>query len=227
MLVTVDIPAVEVASVGPWIGHDADGRIVSDRITSDDLDALVAAAAEAVVDIPLKLGHDTNQTLLQADGYPAAGWVKGLRRSGDFVLADLCDVPAVIGDLVRIGGYRKRSAEITWNARFGNRVYPVMLTAVALLGSDLPAVHNLRDIVEMYDAARSPSELWATTSAELERAQRFGARVGLYSSRSISGDDLDALDAILGEVEDLYHGYLAAVGGQCRVCARSEMEGSA
>lgn len=162
MLRTRDITDVEILSVGKWPGTGCPPGGCA--FTEDDLDELVAVyeATKDSVALPLKLGHDDKQKMLQADGYPAAGWLTNIRRVGQKLLADLSKVPEKIADLIDVGAYRNRSVEIDCIECNGTK-YPSALTAMALLGADIPAVQGLADITALYaskqielgDAARA------------------------------------------------------------------------
>lgn len=154
MLNTRDIPDVEILSVGTWHGTGCPPAGCS--FTEDDLDEIAAtyAATKDLLSPPLKLGHDDNQKLLQADGYPAAGWLSNVRRVGQKLLADLLKVPATIADLMDAGAYRNRSVELDANYEIGGKQYDIALTGMALLGADLPAVENLADITAWYKRQR-------------------------------------------------------------------------
>jgi hypothetical protein len=129
--------------IGRWNGRDYSGA---------DLDAMVAAynALRGVYDPPAKLGHNSEQQLLASDGLPAAGWVSNLYRRGERLVADFKDVPKKVAELIKAGAYKKRSAEIWFNAEFGERTYRTVLKAVSWLGADAPAVSGLSDVFEMY-----------------------------------------------------------------------------
>lgn len=137
------ISDVEIFSVGTWNG---------DEYTAEDLDAMVSAFDENNETLKpyLKLGHDKDQKLVQSDGYPAAGWITKLKRVGEKLVADFSNVPTKIFDLINKGAYRKVSSEIYWNIEINGKKYDKFLSGVALLGSDMPAVGNLNDIIALY-----------------------------------------------------------------------------
>lgn len=124
--------------------------------TEGQLDALVDAyrATKGDLEPPVKLGHDDNQKLLQEDGYPAAGWVANLRRRGDRLYADLLNVPKKIAELIRAGAYRYVSVELNKDFEVNGAKYPLILTGLALLGADLPAVPGLGSIERLYQSLR-------------------------------------------------------------------------
>lgn len=119
-------------------------------IKNDDLDNMVAAFSEIKKDIPLKLGHDSKQEILQKDGYPAAGWVRSLKRAGDKLVASFRDIPRAVKELIDNKAYNQVSAEIVWNYSDNGKKYPHFLKGVALLGADLPAVSGLDSMLALY-----------------------------------------------------------------------------
>ena len=140
-LETVDLLGVEVFATGLWNG---------DKYTTKDLDEMVEASTALPVDRPVFIGHDHKVT---HDGQPAVGWVENLRREGEKLIGDVMRIPAKLKDLIDVGAFRKRSAEIYWNFRDqdGN-VWPRVFRGVALLGADMPAVTSLEDILSLYVA---------------------------------------------------------------------------
>jgi len=139
-----DIADVEIFQAGEWNGQ---------KFTDSDLQEIVEAynGAGDLLKPYLKLGHDDKQTLLQRDGLPSAGWITGLRKAGDKILASFVDVPSKVAELIKRGGYKRVSSEIYLNYKdaLGN-VWPKALKAVALLGGDTPAVTTLNDLLAMY-----------------------------------------------------------------------------
>lgn len=133
---------VEIFSVGNWNGTD---------ITSDDLNDMVKAFEEnKSYQLPLKLGHDKDQKILQNDGYPAAGWIERIYRKGDKLIADFKDIPAKIYQLIENKAYKQVSSEVFFNVDVAGKKYRKMLAGVALLGADVPGVMNLNDMLAMY-----------------------------------------------------------------------------
>ena len=135
---TFNIQGVEVFAEGTWNG---------DKYTADDLDAMVTAFSEAGVEPPLKLGHNSEQ---EKDGQPAFGWVGKVYREGKKLLADFKDLPLTVYEAIKRGNYKKISSEIYWNFTRGDKVFPRVLKAVALLGADIPAVSDIAAIEGLY-----------------------------------------------------------------------------
>ena len=140
---TYDVNDVEIFSSGKWNG---------DKYTDKDLDDMVSAFQELKSELKpyLKLGHDDKQQLLQKDGYPSAGWVTGLKRKGNKLLADFKGIPKKIKELIEKKAFGRFSSEIYWDLKTGDRKFRRVLKAVALLGGDTPAVSNLDDFINLY-----------------------------------------------------------------------------
>lgn len=145
-LPTIDVPDVELCSTGTWNGRP---------YTREEFDEAVKNARELgdKYAIPLKLGHNDEQQLAQADGDPAIGWVTNVRREGNSLFGDYKKVPLKLAQLIKSGAYRTRSCEFLINQEVAGKVRKFMLGAVALLGADLPAVDSLADIHKLYNSA--------------------------------------------------------------------------
>jgi len=147
---TYELRDVEVFGVGVWKGN---------KITGEDLDNIVSGTNEIIDKLKpkVKLGHDNKQALLQRTGYPAGGWITRLKRAGDKILVDIKEVPKVLYQLIKNGAYKRISSEILTNYAEPStkKVYKKVLSAIAFLGADLPAVTNLKDIAALYDADES------------------------------------------------------------------------
>jgi hypothetical protein len=139
------IKNVEIFATGEWNGN---------KFTDKDLDSIVESFGQGKVGFepPLKLGHDDKQKILQADGYPAAGWVASIRKVGEKLIADFKDVPKTIKELIEKKAYKTVSSEIykDYTNKDGKK-FPWVLKAVSLLGGDIPAVEGLKDIISLYD----------------------------------------------------------------------------
>lgn len=140
---TFDVPDVEVMAVGTWN---------NDIYKQKDLDLLAKnfPLLQTTVKPPLVLGHG-DQTLLQASGLPAAGWVSKLKRVGDKLLADFSNVPRAVAAILKNKGYKRVSVEIYPNYQAPNGArYGLTLARVALLGAAIPAIKTLKDIEALY-----------------------------------------------------------------------------
>jgi hypothetical protein len=158
-LETVDLLGEEVFSAGKWTATNGKARAYS----VDDLKNMADAANETTYrNKPLKLGHNNEQKALKdagyfGDGAPAAGWMKNFRVQGEKLIADFTQVPKVIADLIKGGAYKQKSLEIwdDFKDEALNKVYKMMPCAVALLGTELPAVSNLNSLTALYSICES------------------------------------------------------------------------
>lgn len=141
-----DLKGVEVFDVGKWNGHEW---------TDEDLDEMVANFAELkpTYDFPAKLGHGDAQELVKAEGLPAAAWIKKLYRKGTKLVADLERLPDKIYELVKNGAYKQVSAEIYEKVQLNGKAYKNVLSAIAFIGGEIPAVGTLDDILALYQRA--------------------------------------------------------------------------
>ncbi|GAJ07419.1 unnamed protein product, partial [marine sediment metagenome] len=144
---TYELKDVEVFGIGTWKGH---------KITDEDLNNIVNDTNEIIDKLKpkVKLGHDNKQALLQKTGLPAGGWITKLKRAGDKILVDIKEVPRVLYQLIKNGAYKRISSEILtdYAEPSTKKVYKKVLSAIAFLGADLPAVTNLKDIAALYDS---------------------------------------------------------------------------
>jgi cation transport regulator ChaB len=144
---TYELKDVEVFGTGEWNKH---------KITDEDLDNIVNGTNEIIDKLKpkVKLGHDDKQELLQKSGLPAGGWITKLKKVGNKILVDIKEVPKVLYDLIKNGAYKRISSEILYDYTEPStkKKYEKVLSAIAFLGADLPAITNLKDIAALYDA---------------------------------------------------------------------------
>jgi hypothetical protein len=165
---TKDILGVELLACGTFFGTGSAPE--GDTYTEVDLDGIVEAANTIPLKRPVKLGHTKDQNLAQSDGLPAVGWVENLRRVGTKLVGDFRKVAAKVADLIEAGAYRTRSAELLWNYEDSEgTVWPRVLTGVALLGADIPAVVDLDDIVALYENEKGEVHAYTTETTVRDR----------------------------------------------------------
>ena len=143
---TYELKDVEVFGKGTWKGI---------KITDKDLDDIVNNTNEIIDKLKpkVKLGHGDKQDLLRKTGLPAGGWITKLKRAGDKILVNIKEVPKVLYQLIKNGAYKRISSEILdgYTEPSTKKKYNKVLSAIAFLGADLPAVTNLKDIAALYD----------------------------------------------------------------------------
>lgn len=132
-----NIENVEIFGVGTWNGM---------KFTSEDLQEIAKNTNKVLSKgnhkPPLKLGHSTSQILKgQSDGDPAMGWIENIKVQGQKLIADFVKVPNILVGAFKEGLYRQVSVEMRHIDHTG-----WILTGVALLGADLPAVKTLNDL---------------------------------------------------------------------------------
>jgi hypothetical protein len=142
----VSIPGVELCAVGvAWPASTGDVTF-----TAEDLAAAVAAQDDPHLRTPvLKLGH----TDPRFDGEPAVGRVENLRLSDDgmTLLGDLTGVPAWLAKVFP-SAFPSRSIEGAFNVvTAGGGKHRFILTALAVLGVQAPAIEHLADIQALYE----------------------------------------------------------------------------
>lgn len=199
---TVDI---EVFATGTWGGL---------TWTEGDLDQMVAnfTALAPYIKPPVKLGHNDEQPLAQKDGQPAFGWVSGLRRMGSKLIATVADMPAKLRDLIDKRAYRRLSSEIypEWEgtgaeANLKSGVVGKVLSAVALLGADIPEVKTLDDLHALFAIEAGGLVLAGATdgaqwfSAVPEPAPIAGARVAAPHASTPSKEPTGAAEDDMDE----------------------------
>ncbi len=106
-----------------------------------DLDATVAAYDPAVHHAPIVVGHPTRTDA------PAYGWISGITRKGDRLVATPQDVDPAFADLVAQRRYAKVSASF-WLPDSPSNPTPGVyaLRHVGFLGAVAPAVKGLRPV---------------------------------------------------------------------------------
>lgn len=127
----------EIFAVGKW-----NGMVFS----ADDL-SQIAATFTTLGDsmrVALKMGHNDAQAM--TDGQPALGWVDRVWVAGEKLMAHFTDMPQVVVDAIKKKLYKNVSVEMDVDVEHKNVNYPYVLTGVALLGADIPAVNTLKDL---------------------------------------------------------------------------------
>lgn len=128
-------------------------------ITEADLDAMVTAFNEVprnTVKPHLKLGHTEAQKWFgQQNGIPSLGWIDKVWRVGSKLLANIANVPEALIDLIRQGRYHNVSAEVYSDIEIDGKKYSHVLSAVSLLGVEMPAVKDLAGLAaSLYQAGQ-------------------------------------------------------------------------
>jgi hypothetical protein len=133
------IPGADLFSVGSWNGLP---------FSESDIDGIVSSfnALGLAGRVPLKFTHDDDGSAAEKTlSKLALGWVKKIWREGDTLKGDL-DVPEKVNNALKDGILKFVSVELLKDVRADTRKIPWVLDAVALLGSDQPAVGILNEL---------------------------------------------------------------------------------
>lgn len=166
-------PGVPIAAVGTW--QAATGEWVC---TAEQLRSAVAAEQSGHFRTPvLKLGHDDprfNQDDGQAtgDGQPAVGRLERLRLSddGQMLLCDIVGIPAWLDDVMETA-YPSRSIEaLVGVITQDGGEWPMVVTGLALLGVQAPAIESLGDIADLFGVSRDVADYITAARARVAAA---------------------------------------------------------
>lgn len=173
----VAVPNVELIEVGTWA--TSTGIFTWDIA---DLESAIDAQNDPAVRTPvLKLGH----TDPRFDGEPSIGRIENLRMSADrmTLLGDLTGVPAWLADVMG-SAFPSRSieGEFGFESQTGTR-HRFVLTALALLGVQSPAISTLSDIAALYGV--DPQTVAASAQTSLDEEQRMPKPVTVEAAVSL------------------------------------------
>ena len=131
-----EMKAVEIFGVGTWNGQ----KFVQEDLTEivNNTNTLMAQGKHKP---PIKLGHSDKQILGQNDGQPALGWPNNFVVIGAKITADFGDMPDILYKAIEKKLFTQVSIEMDHIKNFG-----WFITAVSVLGADLPAVKSLEDL---------------------------------------------------------------------------------
>jgi hypothetical protein len=151
----------EIFASGSWNGL---------KFSDDDLDGIVNAFNTLALSgkVPLKLGHRGPDVRDDPMTQFAMGWVNKIWREGRKLLADL-DVPDMVETFVKQGFLKNVSVELLKNVKASNREIPWVLDAVALLGTEMPAVGILKDL-QSHTMSRREAQLPHSECVSFARA---------------------------------------------------------
>lgn len=146
-----DLKGVEIFATGTWRGNK---KIT---ITASDLDAMIASfdALGGSVDgfrPPLVIGHT------RTPGEMAFGWTQRIYRVGNKILADFADVPDYLLSAIQTKQYNSVSIEMYPSLDYAGKTYQNVLSAIAVLGAELPAVKGLKPLSASLFSDAGPAE---------------------------------------------------------------------
>lgn len=119
--------------------------------------------------------HEAPVTIDHAQTGPALGWVSGIRRNGDRLVAKLRGLNDVFLDLLKNGAFKKRSVELYTELPETGKPY---LKAVSFLGAGAPAVKGLRDVLfcDPAQATQFRTELGEACSIDFAQGGEIDSR---------------------------------------------------
>lgn len=132
-----EMKEVELFAPGTWNGLKVSAADLQEFVTAYD-------ALKDVLKIPLKFGHNDKQPM--TDGQPALGWVSNVKLKAGKLVADFTGVPDVVFNAIKNKLYNTLSIELYQDVEYKKDKFPFVLSGVALLGADLPAVNVLQDL---------------------------------------------------------------------------------
>ncbi len=189
---TFDLNNVEIFAAGTWNKQE---------FKTVDLDNMVDNFGRlSDLRAPLKLGHADKQKIAQNEGLPALGYVSKLWREGEKLFANFREVPRQIYELIKRKAYGRFSVELIRNYNYRGNLYGNVLTAVALLGDELPAVQTLKDILDLY-GEQTPALCFDSKGAETFSAYEHKEENTNMTELEQLKADLAARDKALAESE--------------------------
>lgn len=154
--------------------------------------------------VPLKFGHNDKQPM--TDGYPALGWVSEVWVKDDKLMARFESVPAIVKKAFDAKLYRHVSVELDVDVEHRGKKYKYVLSAVALLGADIPAVNTLNDLKHYLDGG----ERLAASRRESFSAVQGNLTTEPEEGKEMTKEELEA--AIKAAVAPLEVKFTAATG---------------
>lgn len=166
---------VEIFKVGKW--RDSLGRTVNaDNAMVDQIvENFASLNSVPGFNVPIKLGHNDKV------GEPAYGWVSELSNEQGVLTAAFEDVDPAIVDAVRKRSYNAVSIELAPRVEYEGKTFRNVLSGVALLGAEWPAVKGLKPL---------SASKFAMFAAEADEIVRLGQD---HMNLKFTQEDADAL----------------------------------
>jgi len=195
----------EIFAAGRWNGTS---------YSEADLHEIAATfeKLKSVHKVPLKLGHNDMQPL--TDGAPALGWVEQVwvapgADGTPKLFAKFTDVPPVVMQAIKARKYRKVSIELDLGVKYKGDRYPFVLSGVALLGADLPAVNTLADLTHYLDRSnarlsREDRAEFSAISGELD-SNHEDDDMGMEEQLSKLTERFERLEKETGDIKEENH----------------------
>jgi hypothetical protein len=141
-----EIKRLEIFGAGTWTPSSGGKVTVTEGHLDEIVESFGALQGTNIVKPHLKLGHTEAQKWFgQKVGIPTLGWIDRVWREGKKLFADISNVPEALLDLIKQGRYHNVSAEVIppGHIEHGGKKFGHVLYAVAVLGTEMPAVQDL------------------------------------------------------------------------------------
>lgn len=161
--------SLEFMAIGNWNGH---------KFTKDRLKKIIEnfKKLREVHKVPLKIGHADKQIDCEtrSEDQHALGWVEDIwLNASNKLMAKLTDVPDIVYNAISKKLYRKVSAEIDMGTTYKGKELGDVLSGIALIGADIPAVNTLEDLQAFFviDSSIAEGERISFTTIETDYAK--------------------------------------------------------
>ncbi|WP_102158683.1 phage protease [Zhihengliuella halotolerans] len=242
------VTGVPLIRTGTWNASTGETTVTKEHLEQ----AVEASASELLDNAVIKLGHVDdrfdNPDWFDLDGEPAYGQITNLRveddEEGSVLLGDFINIPEDLADKME-SAYPYRSVELNFDIELVDDTgkvkasFPVVLTAVALLGAAAPAVSGLGAVHEAFTKVAKGGKIAAArytshfalagthTYGSLRTALEQGIRSGLADDVYSWVRDFDD-DHVVYEIESrtdmrlLRRGYTIAEDGAVSLSEEAE-----
>lgn len=174
-----EIKRLEIFAAGTWAPSNASKMTVTEASLDEMVQHFQELQGSNVVKPHLKLGHTDAQKWFGQDvGIPTLGWVDRVWREGSKLFADISNVPEALLDLIRQKRFHNVSVEVftPGQVEFNGKKLGHVLSAIAILGTEMPAVKDLAGLAAALFAtqfASSVAEKPTTFTSERNETAMF------------------------------------------------------
>lgn len=192
----------EIFAIGNWKAStgtvNVDAAFIEKMIASyQNLNSKVTGFG-----IPIKLGHNNRV------GEPAYGWVTNVRATdAGTVLADFEGVDPAIVDSIAKKRYNAVSIELLSKLEYGGTTHENVLSGLALLGAEWPAVKGLKPVSSFADGGETVQftrqEPTVQFTQEQVDAMVLAAKVEIESKLTAATERATRAEAALANFTDL------------------------
>lgn len=206
---------IEILAVGLWNGID---------FTDADLTMIAYAfdKLKEVHKVPMKIGHNDEQKL--TDGQPKLGAVTKVQVVGDKLMATIESMPDIVFSAIEQGLYDSVSVELDMGVEHSGEFFMWVLSGVALLGADIPAVNTLADLTSFMSREYQLPHKKRIAFSAIQNVNKFSKRgftmneeeykakiASLEAKNKLLQDDSDASNADLKKQKEEREGLEAKV----------------